>query len=176
MKTMPQRIFVVLMMICVFSFAGCQKANEKADPVLFSPGKEYTVGLKVDSFETKGLLSFEENGALRFLHSDPNSPLFGMEEVTKKGLCTVHFQNITWESDQIIPATARLWEVIEQIRTKSQTEVENDSIREQDCTRYEFSDDDFTVHFWINSATHTPVCIKAQWEGHFLEINFAYKA
>ena len=161
--------FFLIFLICI----GCESATKQLEPMLFSPGNEYAVGLKIGTFETKGTISFDENGALHFLHADPNSPLFGMEEVIENGQCTVHFQDITWESDQILPSTARLKELFECIRTLSPTKIKTDSIRDQTAIRYEFSGEDFLIHFWTDSATHAPICIESQWDGLFYQINFA---
>ena len=93
-KTLP------ILMLVVFSLLFCSCSKKETKSFTMERGKEYAVGVKINDFETKGILVVEENG-LTFSHADSTSPLYGMKETFGENEYRSIFQGMEWKSNEV---------------------------------------------------------------------------
>ena len=89
-------IFLIMISLTIL-FAGCEKSIEKikSEPILKE--SEYTVKIKSENLNTSAKVFFDAENRFHLIHSDENSPLFGMEEIYENGKTLFYFQDLFWE-------------------------------------------------------------------------------
>lgn len=171
---MKQKSIFILLVFLVFAtvFCSCKQGDGKNDFPPLESNVEYTVGLKINGFETKGLLTLQDDGTVHFFHTDPNSDLFTMEEVVTRDSYTADFQGIKWESGEVTPAMGNLYPILETVLTESASPGEQESLRGIPSQRLDFEKGENKISFYRALSTFTPLQIHSFWEGNEIQINF----
>ena len=115
-KTVLALLF--LLIFIVTSLSGCAARNSGGSDINLGE-VEYAVGVKIGEWETRGKLFFDREGALHFLHEDPTSPLFSLEEVFQGDFILSDYQSIHYESQNKGYGTGMLWDVFDLIQRGS---------------------------------------------------------
>ena len=114
-KTVAALFFLTLSVM--IGLCGCGKQDEGGS-LIDAGGREYAVGVKIGNWESRGKLFFDGDGALHFLHEDPTSPLFSLEEIFKDGHILSDYHNVRYESQNRGYGTGLFWDVFHRILTQ----------------------------------------------------------
>ncbi len=97
MKKSLISLFSVFLLISLF-ICGCGK-NPTSPSVKPNTETRYIASIKIEDFESKGELFYDEKSRLHLLHTDPTSPLFTMEEIFDEEKIKTNFKDLEYEKD-----------------------------------------------------------------------------
>jgi len=162
---------------CLFAFlfllSGCraEKGNEKKEPITPLRG-EFGVDVVLDQFQTSGKISVLENGSYRFEHTDPTSPLFGMQEIWDDEILHVSYRGIVWETQEIRPITLSIFEILSMMEDPKNL-TEEVKLGEEKQKKFTFSSDKDQISLILEQNTKEPIMIQGSIRGCQCEIRFS---
>lgn len=135
--------FFILIFTC-----GCANKNPKPS-ASFDSEDRFLASVKIMDLETKGEIFFDDEKRLHFLHADPTSPLFGMEEIIDGKRIVTNFMDLEYQRDFTSSGTAILKSIFDVLENKNgKTVKENGEITEK------FNGEDYS--FTLSSSIENP--------------------
>jgi hypothetical protein len=168
---MKQNLLMYFFLL-LFLFSGCQKPIENTENTIPAFDREYQIEMKAGNFEGSAKIFFDEEGIFHLIHSDPSSPLCGMEEIYSDGKIKIHFGNLLREENTRFEGTALAFFAIDLISQKSPEKRENGVLEEQEVQIYTFSETEKSAKLFLLKADHSPIKIIGEGSLAGLEIQF----
>ena len=94
-----------MILLCLLFLFSCEKKGKNLETE-FSSKFRYLAEVKIGEFETKGEVFFDKEENLHFLHNDPTTLLFGMEEVFCEKKIKTYYKDLEYERDFVNTGTA----------------------------------------------------------------------
>ena len=163
--------FILLSAFAVM-FSSCQPKTEPKKSVSPLLGQQFVVGIKMKEYETKGKLSIGENGTLHFIHTNPKSVLFGMEEVIDDKGITVKYKGIEWPSEEVDTNFASIREVVKEMIENKPVHTEKCEMKGRRATKSVFDVFGAEISYFYEESDQIPLQIRGNVKGMDFEINF----
>lgn len=170
LKRISKYLAVILAFCAILVLFGCSD-DSKTDSTFFRTDTKYEIGLKIDTFETKGTLTLYDD-KVHFLHTSESSSLFGMEEIASKDGYEARFQGIVWESNEINPSAKILYRIFDVIRSNDAVGTEEGVIREREGFKHTYSAENIHFALWVDKSNGNPIQIIGKAQNNEFEINF----
>lgn len=164
-------LFLILFLSC-FTTVSCQKESNYCKEEHFQSGSSYLIELTIEGYQTHGILSFDFENNMHFLHDNADSPLYGLEEYESNGTMHSNYMGIEWESDEFITSTGQLNRIFRVLRETSPQATEKDTYDGEDIIRREYQFEGNTIILMISEKQKIPMLIQTQWNKIDYEISF----
>ena len=163
----------LILLIFILLLSSCEKASEKNKIEPIKAETRYTVGVKTENFQTIGILFIRENGDCHFLHSDPNSPLFGMEEIRSNGKTKIHYQDIEWQGESADTIPTKLCDLFKVIYEGNITYKNTETQNNRDLLLYQLNNDEYSIRLYFNQTNGQIKKILGKFQDQVFEITFS---
>lgn len=148
-------IFLILSLL--IAMIACEKKTDDVPMIFFTTASESAVGVKIDSYETKGTLCIDQEGSIRFTHENPNSPLFGLVEQYENGLTKCEFGGIQWESEESNTALSSFFRSLIQMKDTMPIDKTQTSIQGIAVIQYAYENENSSFWLSYDKKNRTPV-------------------
>ena len=165
-------IYFCCILFLIFSLGGCKTKNSIEKAVFFEYDQIYYVGYKIETLQSKGSFRFDKNGDLHFLHEDPTSPLFGMEEVFCKDSVTSYFNGVQYENSSYFGGIADLRDCLLLIHSSKPSAFSKKSGEKT----YQFDAENTSFKIVLSENDNSPERILGIVNGKEFSINFSSEA
>ncbi len=168
---MKKRLFlVILMLLVIMPFAGCRKKSDE-DQIIWKRDEPLAVGLKIDTWETKGLLSIGEKD-ISFTHQSPASPLYGLTERVSEEGYESEYRGILWQSREVDLPMGSILQLIRFTEESHLWKKTQDSLGGIPVTKIETTENQNTVTVYLSEKS-TPLRLLGTVDSQRIEINFS---
>ena len=166
----------ILPFLCIllglFFFCSCKAEPQIPNADIFEPNAFYQIGFKEENLQTRGQFHFDENGTLHFLHEDPTSPLFGMEEVKEADCIKTYFNGMEYENYTYFGGINVLLDSLDTIKNTKPT---NTAEKEEEIV-YRYDAEDLALELVLSKSSRKPIRITGTKNDKNFSINFSPKA
>ena len=170
-KNISLLLFLIVLSSC-FGTISCQKETNNFKEEHFQSGSSYLIDFTIAGYQTNGILSFDSDNNMHFLHDNPDSPLYGMEEYESNGTMYSNYMGIEWQSDEFITSTGQLNRIFHVLREKSAQAEEKDTYDGEEVIKRQYEFDGNTIILLISEKQKIPLLIQTQWNKIDYEISF----
>lgn len=168
-----KRIGILLFSLLLLCFSsGCQRKTSVWNGAeYFQYATEFPVTFSVSGHHYSGTLYWDGDGSFRLVHSDPSSPLCGMEESLNGTFYSARFMGLVMEEDKILPESAEILACFDLLwRGTSVSETVGDNTED---TRIICENDDRCVVFCYDEKTGAPTYLKGTSADRIVEATFS---
>lgn len=169
---MKQNLLLCFFLL-LFLLSGCQKPIENTKSSILPLDREYRIEIKAGDFEGSAKIFFDEEGKFHLIHSDPNSPLFGMEEIISEEKTEFHFGKLSREEATRCEGTALSFFAMQLLSEKEPEKRESGFLEEAEVEIRTYSESDRIAKFFLSKSDGSPQKILGSGALSGLEIRFA---
>ncbi len=168
-------LYIFVSLFSSLLILGCKQEEPHSFSNLIQQNQVYTIGIEGNELKTKGKIWFDESYQMHFLIEDPSSALFGMEEIVSENNLTVHFQDITWQSEEVSLPITEIFKAFQCIQNKEFQSKQDETINgiSVESLFYEDDEKELKVIFSITKKENLPQKLELiSHTGHYT-INFS---
>ena len=170
-KMLKKFTALFILPLLLFLYTGCSKKQpDFTGDLLLS--NQHHISIKTETLQTRARIFYDESGAMHLLHADPQSALFGLEEIFSSQGVKSNFYQLEFESLPYFDGAGTVFQAFETVRTCSPAKIQSDHEHIKLC--YESENSDFSLT--LTKENCKPVCMKGQLESKSFDINFSEAA
>ena len=132
------------------------------------------MGLKINSFETKGILIVEEE-TISFLHGDPQSPLYGMTERFGENGYESLLYGIEWKSTEVKMQGEIIRNAVQMAEIKEGWAEKDDTLDGRGGIRRTLRSGSDWIEIFLEKETGNILHLTAEIDGDRIELAFLNK-
>lgn len=163
-------------LVFLLLFSSCAKSrNEGSSSEFFAQGR-FEVTIKTPTGKWLGELWLDEEECLHFLHKDPDSILFGLEESTDGEKITCRYKDIAWSCGEINFFLTDLLQGMKALKSATEAKSEKEVIDGVHYEKLSFSGDQLTCALRKEKEAGWPQTMEMIYQGKEYKVTFLKKA
>ena len=166
---MKPKSILLLFFMMTFLLFGCSSSPN--DSFHWERSKEYVVGMKINDFETKGILIVEDE-TVSFLHGDSQSPLYGLTERFGENQYESLFYGIEWKSPEVKMQGDIIRKAVLLAEEEGNWEEKNDTLNGFGGKRKVANQGDDWIEIFLEEESQNILHLSAEIEDDRIEISF----